>query len=133
MGGLPKPTAIAEAEGSFKRHPARRRQHEPDSGRGVGPAPAYLPEDQRAIWDEIVGDCAPGVFQSGDRVVLEALSGLVAQMRRDADGFGSRKLAELRALLAHCGMTPAARAKVAVLPTGSEKPKSGLARFRAGS
>lgn len=126
-----KPTAVLEAAGAFKRNPARSRDSEPDSGRGVGPAPEDMSDAQKAIWDEMVSDCAAGVFQSSDRVTLEALVMLVDQFRSDRVGFGGRKYQQLMALLVRCGMTPADRSRVSVKRAASkDKPKVGLASFR---
>src|SRR5690242_11238216 len=93
MPALRKPTAILEADGGLKAQPGRHvdRKTEPNTGRGVGPAPEYLPEEQRNVWDEIVGNCAPGVFQSSDRYALEALTCLVTEFREDPSAFGGRK------------------------------------------
>lgn len=130
MPALRKPTAVLEVSGAFKKHPARTRKNEPQAG-GVGPAPDDMPVGQRAIWDEVVSNCAPGVFQSGDRVMLEALVTLIAQFRADRAGFGGRKYQQLMALLVRCGMTPADRSRVSVSHAKpEEKPKVGLASFR---
>jgi hypothetical protein len=128
---LRKPTAMLEAAGSFEKHPGRRRTREPNSGRGIGPAPAHLDEGQRAIWDEVVSSCAPGVFQSSDRGMMEMLCVLFAEFRADYVGFGGRKYQTLFTLLARCGMTPADRSRVTVERNEpEEKPKTGLASFR---
>jgi hypothetical protein len=125
-----KPTALLEVGGAFKANPARARKSEPDSGRGIGPAPDYLTEAQQKIWDEIVSDCAPGVFRSSDRAMLRGLVILESQFREDPAGFGGRQWMTWRSLLAACGMTPADRSRVSVEPRESEeKPKSGLASF----
>lgn len=123
-----KPTALLELSGAFQKDPQRRREGEPDTGRGIGPAPEGMAEDAVAVWDEIVGATAPGVFQSSDRVMLEMLSNLLAEYRRDVAGFGGRKYQTLMGLLARAGMTPADRSRVTV-PSGP-KEKSGLAKFR---
>lgn len=127
-----KPTALLVASGDMKHNPGRHadRANEPDTGRGVGPAPEYLDEAQRAIWDEIVGDCAPGVFQSSDRLMLKALVTLESEFRSDPAGFGGRKYERLVALLVKCGMTPADRSRVSVPNGKDERPKTGLASFR---
>lgn len=112
-------------------HPERARKSEPNTRRGIGPAPAYLDEDERAIWDEIVANCAAGVFQSSDRTTMETLCVLMAEFRRDRGKFGARKYGLLLTLLARCGMTPSDRSRVAVGPNEQEeKPKTGLASFR---
>lgn len=131
MPAVRKPTAVLEAAGSFKKNRARTRKGEPDTGRGVGPAPEWLDETERAMWDEIVGDCAPGVFQSSDRVALTAMARLLAEFRHTPALFGARKYALLLTFLARFGMTPSDRSRVVVRedePT--EKPKTGLASFR---
>ena len=128
-----KPTAVLEASGAFKSNPSRRRQREPDSGRGVGPAPADMSDAQKATWNEIVADCAAGVFQSGDRVMLEALVVLVDLFRRDREAFSGRKHQQMMALLVRCGMTPADRSRIVVEPEAAdsaERPLTGLASFR---
>jgi len=92
-----------------------------------------MPEDERAIWDEIVAECAPGVFQSSDRKLLEHMARLIAASRRDPYHFGIRQTALLINLLARCGMTPSDRSRVFAppKPDAAQKPKTGLASFRS--
>lgn len=134
MPAVRKPTAVLEAAGSLDRKKTRYayRKREPNTGRGIGPAPDRLPDDERAIWDEIVSDLAPGVLQSSDRGSLAALVQLEAEKRRDAAGFGGRKWMVWLALIRSFGMTPADRSRVAVQADGEEtgKAKVGLAVFR---
>lgn len=125
-----KPTAVLAAGGAFDAHPSRARPREPNTGRGIGPAPAYLSEAERSIWDEIVGHCAAGVFQSSDRLMLECLCVLVAEFRANRALFGGRKYQQLLSLLARCGMTPSDRSRVAISGEQNEKPRAGLASFR---
>lgn len=129
------PTALLEAGGSFKHNPARRekRANEPDTGRGIGAAPDSLTAAERLVWDEIVRDTAPRLFQSSDRLVLEQLARLVAESRDRGRDFGTKKQALLLAMCARFGMTPSDRAKLSVpsAPDGQDKPKpTGLASFR---
>lgn len=125
-----KPTAVLEASGAFQNHPARRRGSEPDSGRGVGPAPDWLDEDARQEWDEIVADCAAGVWQSGDRKFLGLTAEMLARFRRDPREFGTKSMTLLLGMLARSGMTPSDRSRVIVKRSEPEKPKTGLASFR---
>jgi hypothetical protein len=125
-----KPTSVLEAAGAFERNPDRSRPDEPNTGRGVGPAPEDLEEGVKAVWDEIVGNCAAGVFQSSDRLMLEVLCRMVVEFRSDPSGFGGRKYQQLTQLLARCGMTPADRSRVVVKGGQQDKPKVGLASFR---
>lgn len=125
-----KPTAVLETNGAFENHPSRARPNEPQAS-GIGPAPEHLPDDQKAIWDEIVRNCAAGVFQSSDRVLLEGIVGMVARFRASGDGFGTKSMTLLVSMLARCGMTPADRSRVHVTPPNADtKPKTGLASFR---
>lgn len=131
MPAVRKATAVLEAGGAFERNPARARHEEPNTGRGIGPAPDHLTELARQVWDEIVGDCAPGVFQSSDRTMMGCLATLVAEFRDDPGAFGGRKYQTLMALLARCGMTPSDRSRVYVPKQQSDgKAKTGLASFR---
>ena len=131
MPAVRKPTVALETSGSFEKHPERARLHEPNTGRGVGPAPDFADETVRQAWDFIVGDCAAGVFQSSDRVFLLMLAGQVARMWREGDGFGIQRTAVLLSMLARAGMTPSDRSRVMVTPPPDDgKPKTGLASFR---
>ncbi len=131
MPAVRKPTAVLEANGSFENHPNRARPHEPDTGRGIGPAPAFVPEELRPIWDEIVGMCAPGVFQSSDAVFMAGLVALVGQWRDGPKDFGIQRYNVLLTYLSRAGMTPADRSRVFVpKQADSGKEKRGLASFR---
>jgi phage terminase small subunit len=134
MGPMARPrtaTAVLEASGAFINHPNRQRPHEPNSGRGIGPAPGHLTEAEGQAWDEIVSNCAAGVFQSSDRPVVEALAVEMSAWRENRAKFGTKRLALMVSLLARCGMTPSDRSKVIVVARSEdEKPKVGLARFR---
>jgi hypothetical protein len=125
------PTAILEARGAFKNHPNRKRRNEPQTGMGIGPAPDDMTDAEKAVWDEIVAETAPGLMQSSDRRSLEQLVALVAQFREDRAAFPVTKHSVLLTLWARFGLTPSDRAKI-VLSNGeeqSERPKVGLASF----
>lgn len=132
MTALRKPTATLEASGAFLKNPNRKRDAEPNTGRGIGPAPAHLDDLQRAAWDEVVSSCAAGVFQSSDRPMMEVLSVHLAEFRKDPAGFGFKRTQVLVQLLARCGMTPSDRSKVTAGRAEDEKPKAvrGLDSFR---
>ena len=91
MPALRKPTAVLEASGAFIHNPNRKRDAEPNTGRGIGPAPDHLDEQQRATWDEIVSSCAAGVFQSSDRPMMEVLTVHLSEFRKDPVGFGFKR------------------------------------------
>lgn len=125
-----KPTATLEMSGAFVKNPNRQRTGEPDSGRGIGPAPEHMTPEQAAIWDEIVGDLAPGLLKSSDRQVFGWLVTLVTEFRRDPEGFGGRKWMVMVSLSGRFGMTPVDRSRLCVPAKSDDKPKSGLASFR---
>lgn len=123
-------TAVLEARGAFQNHPARRKDREGEpKAKGVGPAPDYLAEDERAVWDEVVSNCAAGVWQSGDRGMLETLVRLLAESRRDWDKFPVRRLTIMVRLLGMAGMTPADRSRVYVRPKERQGVKQGLDKY----
>lgn len=128
MPAVRKPTAVLEATGAFQNHPNRTRTGEPNTGRGIGPAPEHMDEDAASVWDEIVGNTAPGVFQSSDRPMMEMLANLLTEYRANPAGFGGRKYQTLLNLLARAGMTPSDRSRVTVPSAPQEK--VGLAKFR---
>ena len=131
MPAVRKPTAHLEALGAFKANPARARVNEPNTGRGVGPAPDWVDENVRQAWDDIVRDTAPGVWQSSDRAFLEVLAGQVSSFRQDGEGFGVKRTSVLLSMLKMAGMTPSDRSRVQVPPEAANgKPKTGLASFR---
>ena len=115
-------TALLEARGTFEHNPQRARPYEPVTGRGIGPAPDHLDEQQRATWDEVVSSCAAGVFQSSDRPMMEVLTVHLSEFRKDPVGFGFKRTQVLLTLLGRCGMTPADRSKVVVPRGKDEKP-----------
>jgi len=114
MSRPPTATAILEARGAYAKHPERKRPNEPDTGRGIGPAPVHFTSAQRAAWDEVVSMCAAGVFQSSDRLVVEAIAVELTVFRANPAKYGTSALTLLTNLLGRCGMTPSDRSKVVV-------------------
>jgi phage terminase small subunit len=131
MSALRKPTAELEATGAYEKHPERRHQHEPNTGRGVGAPPDELSAAAKKAWDAVVADCAPGVFQSSDRVFLGVLAEMVGRFWQEGDGYGVQRTVVLLTFLRQAGMTPSSRSHVMVPKQADDgKPKSGLASFR---
>ena len=112
------PSKVLEIKGSFRKNPQRRRSGEPIPTGGIGPY-AQGSLDKQEIWDEIVGQCAPGVLTNADRLSLEIVVEYVHLFRKDPARFPAVKVHVVVALLGRFGMTPADRAKLH-LP---EKPK----------
>ena len=109
------PTNVLDARGTFKKHRDRERARagEPRALAALGPVPGHLSEAERVCWAELVGIAPAGVLWAPDRVILEVLARLVAEMRETGREFSPAKLAHLRAALGLLGLTPADRSRVA--------------------
>lgn len=133
MPAVRQATAVLEAKGSFGRHPerARKRAREPRGARGIGPAPAHMSDVERAIWDEIIENAHPGVWDSSHRMFLEGLCVQIARFRADRTSFGTKSMMVLLTQLRQAGMTPADRSRVVALPdeVPDEEAKTGLAAY----
>ena len=128
-----QPTSILEAKGAFKHNKKRSRPLEPDTGRGVGPAPSKMPVVARKIWDETVENCAPGVFQSSDRFVLEGYCRTM-QLFRYNRNVDLHVIDRLMKFWIQFGMTPSARSQIIVknqqaVEDAEGEVKQGLRKF----
>src|SRR5687767_12706436 len=125
-GAMPRqrtPTVVALVTGAAKRNPGRYvdRTHEPIAPALPAKPPAHLAAPVAAVWREIHASIAADVLQTSDAITLELACVLVHQLRSDAAGFGSQRIANLRAVLASLGMSPAARSTVhAIAPLPEE-------------
>jgi phage terminase small subunit len=113
-----QPRELAELKGANRAHPERYRKEVPKSDWALGDAPDHLSAEARAVWFELATYALPGVMTGADRLVMELLSVLVAQFRKDPEGFSAAKMSHMIGCLARIGMTPADRQKL-----GTEKPK----------
>lgn len=123
MGAPKKPTALKIVQGTDKKNPNRMNHNEPVPTNGVGPAPSKLTPIEKEIWDEVVGISYKGVMGEGDRIALEIMVRLIAEMRADYITFTAAKITQLSQLLGRFGMTPSDRTKISV-PKGT--PKNGF-------
>lgn len=113
MARPPKPTAVLELVGAYKKNPQRKRKNEPKPVAGIGRF-SDGPTDLASIWDEIVAQTVPGVMTLSDRVALEIVCRLLAEIRLKPDEISVGKATALCNLLGRFGLTPADRAKVTV-------------------
>lgn len=120
MGAPRKPTVLKEIQGSAKQHPGRLNKNEPLPVRGIGPAHKSLGEFEKEIWDEIVGISYAGVLGEADRLALEMMCRLTADMRLDYSEFSAAKMTQLSQLCGRFGMTPSDRTKI-VIPKADKK------------
>lgn len=120
MGAPRKPTALKQIQGTDKKHPERLNENEPVPVRGIGPAHKTLTEYESQIWDEIVGISYAGVLGEADRLALEMMCRLTAEMRLDYSEFSAAKMTQLSQLCGRFGMTPSDRTKI-VIPNKDKK------------
>lgn len=113
MGRPAKPTAVLELVGAYKKNPQRKRKSEPKPAQGIG---KFIegPVDLSSIWDEVVAQTVPGVMTMSDRLALEMVCRLMAEIRSKPDEISVGKVTALCNLLGRFGLTPADRAKVTV-------------------
>ena len=109
------PTAKLKLLGSFKKHPERARDDEPEpSGPLPTEPPNHLPDDVKEVWTEIVSVTPLGVLGAGDRFIMEICSNLLSEYRRDPPAMNSARLTQLRISLGALGLTPADRNRLSV-------------------
>ena len=109
-----KPTALRELHGTANRNKQRNIDSPATATRGIGPAGNVLSENQRAIWDEIVGISYAGVMGEADRIALELMCRLVEEMRLNFAEMSASKMTQLNSILSKFGMTPSDRTKITV-------------------
>lgn len=120
-GRKPKPTALRLLNGN----PGKRRlRREPSSVPLAGP-PDTLPEDLAEIWAEIAQAAPPSVLRRADALMVELLCRLLAQVRFHGDERAGTA-AQVRACMSELGMTPSARARLAVAMPPAGNPFAGL-------
>ena len=110
-----KATSVLEAGGAFKKDPQRARAPEPESKHPIGNAPSYFTETQREAWHDFVTDAPPGVLSGAERVLVEMITRLMAEIR-ESDEVKASVFSRLESLIGKCGMTPADRPRVGVAP-----------------
>lgn len=115
-----QPAELAKLKGADKRNPQRYRKETPKTGKSLGRAPPYLPEEVAAVWKELEKCALPGVLTSSDRFIMEVTSSLLAEFRASRGEFVAAKYSHLIGCLARLGLTPADRQKL-----GTEKTPEG--------
>lgn len=135
MPGRPrKPTKLHVLEGTFREERHAARGEEIETG-PLGAAPEWMTEIARAEWDRLTGNATYGaLLQSSDWAPFVQYCVLYERMILDAQGVRPMAATERNTFHSICmqlGMTPAARAKVAM--PGEQKAKSkwdGIAKAR---
>lgn len=114
MGAPRKPTALKKLQGTDKLHPERLNANEPIPARGIGPAHPSLNEYEQEIWDEVVGISYNGVLGEADRIGMEMMCRLIAEMRLNFAEMTAAKITQLSQLIGRFGMTPSDRTKISI-------------------
>ena len=114
MGAPKKPSALKAVQGTDKKNKDRMNPSEPVPVRGIGPNHSSLTEYESAIWDEVVGISYAGVLGEADRIALEMMCRLIAEMRLDFEEMTAAKITQLSQLLGRFGMTPSDRTKIVI-------------------
>jgi hypothetical protein len=122
MGAPRKPTALKQIQGTDKQNPERLNENEPVPVRGIGPNHSSLTEYEAAIWDEVVGISYAGVLGEADRIALEMMCRLIAEMRLDFEEMTAAKITQLSQLLGRFGMTPSDRTKIVIPKSKNSNP-----------
>lgn len=121
-----QPREIAELKGATKHDPQRYRGDVVKSDQPLGTAPAHLSEDAKVAWFELEALSLPGVLTGSDRIVMELLSNLIVEYRRDPDEFSAAKHGIVAKHIATLGMTPSARQQFVVDKGKAENPFAAL-------
>ena len=117
-----KPQALREIQGTAKDHPGRQNKEQPVPVRGIGPNHSSLTEYESAIWDEVVGISYAGVLGEADRIALEMMCRLIAEMRLNFEEMTAAKITQLSQLLGRFGMTPSDRTKIVIPKQENQNP-----------
>ena len=130
MGRPRTPTNVLDMRGAFAKNPkrAKERENEPDAGGEVGEPPEHLTDVEKAVWLEVLELTAPGVVGKSDRLALEMLACMIAQIREAHWMVPAAVLTRCETLMGKFGMTPADRSKVGAPKKDKANPFAGLVR-----
>lgn len=126
MGAPKKPSALKAVQGTDQKNKDRMNPNEPTPSRGIGPANKTLTGYEKEIWDEVVGISYAGVLGEADRIALEMMCRLIAEMRLDFVEMTAAKITQLSQLLGRFGMTPSDRTKIVVPKQKESNPFEGM-------
>ena len=132
MARTPKPTALLEAAGAFRKDPARglARQFEPRPTSPLGDPPPCFDPLQRDIWFELAAMAPAHVLTGCDRWLVEILCRLMARLR-SGEIIKAAEYSLIFAGLGRMGLTPADRSKVMVPPDDAPQPDDPFADLAA--
>jgi phage terminase small subunit len=107
-----KPSLLKELNGSFAKHPDRKRarEGEPVPNKPIGAPPKHLNDAQKALWKDFVKTVPAGVLGDCDKYAVEVLVVLLCEFR--AGTIKSMGMTTMNSLLSRFGLTPSDRARV---------------------
>jgi P27 family predicted phage terminase small subunit len=136
MGRRPKPTELKLIENARDRRPASLRTREPQPNRGHLSRPDWFTDEQRAIWDHALANAPLALLKGIDRdlfiswVISVDLRNLAAQKLNNSplvvrmpngnvvlspyQRMFNQQTANMKALAAEFGFSPAARTGIAI-------------------
>jgi hypothetical protein len=119
-GRKPLPARLHALHGNPGKRALRRVSKEISPPLGL--PPADWSADKQAIWNEIADMIPFNVAVEADRIVVEMLVRLVAQIRAEPDKLNPARAAQVRCYCSELALTPAARARFEI--GADTKPKS---------
>jgi hypothetical protein len=119
MGMHRKSTAELESRGAFKKNPDRRPGPEPEHEGPLGAPPEHFSPSEAAVWFQVCQDTAPGVLTQSERILIEILCKLLADVRDNPEDATTAKYSRIESLIGKIGCTPADRSRV-VVPKGKD-------------
>jgi len=120
MGRPRTATAILDARGAFNKDPQRKRVDPVVTSKLPRQAPADLTKVQAKWWHKLRKQIPPSVITGADQVAFHLLVTLWVEFLDDGRDFPTSRIAQLRGLMGDFGMTPSARAKLAIKPGGED-------------
>lgn len=137
MGRPAQPLAMAKLKGAHKKNPQRFRKameleedQKAAAAKGqpapsvspLGLIPEHLSDEAKKAWFELETYIPPGILSQSDRILLELTANMLGEYRRSPSRFATNKLPMMLKYLAHLGLTPTDRRKLALPEGGSKNP-----------
>ena len=122
MPRVSQPDEIAKLKGAHKKDPQRYRDKVPKSKLPLGLPPDHMTDDAKETWWELSFYSIPGVITGADRVLLETLSNLLAEYRKEPDKIPTPRINQMINCLARFGMSPSDRTKLGQPLTPKDNP-----------
>jgi len=109
-------TALLDARGAFAKNPDRKRVDPEVKQPFPDVAPANLTPVQVKWWHRVVEMVPDAVLTGADPLVVRICACLAAEFAVDPDKMPTARIAQLRGVMGELGLSPSARAKLAVKP-----------------